>query len=157
LGEATITVVNSSNTVISTSSVNVQKVAPGLFTADSTGKGVAMARAIHVGVNGQESVTPIYQCSGATCSSTPINLGVDTPTYLELYGTGIRAETSLSNVTVTINGTSVPITFAGPQGGFLGLDQVDVAVPLSLRGTGETDLVLTVDGQAANTVRVNIQ
>ena len=34
---------------------------------------------------------------------------------------------------------------------------VVVAVPLSLRGTGETDLVLTVDGQIANTVRVNIQ
>jgi uncharacterized protein (TIGR03437 family) len=157
LGEATFSVTNSSNTVVATSTANVQKVAPGLFTADSTGKGVAMARVIHVGVNGQESVALIYQCSGATCLSTPINLGVDTPTYLELYGTGIRNELSISNVSVTINGTSVPITFAGAQGGFLGLDQVDVAVPLSLRGTGETNLVLTVDGQIANTVRVNIQ
>jgi uncharacterized protein (TIGR03437 family) len=158
LGEATFSVINNSNnTVVSTSAANVQNVAPGLFTADSTGKGVAMARVIHVGVNGQESAALIYQCSGTTCSSTPINLGVDTPTYLELYGTGIRGETSLSNVGVAINGTSVPITFAGAQGGFLGLDQVDVAVPLSLRGTGETNLVLTVDGQIANTVRVNIQ
>jgi uncharacterized protein (TIGR03437 family) len=136
---------------------NVQNVAPGLFTADSTGKGVAMARAISVGVNNQESVSLIYQCSGATCSSTPINLGVDTPTYIELYGTGLRNESSLSNVSVTINGASVPVLFSGLQGGFVGLDQVDVAVPLSLRGTGETDLVLTVDGQQANTVRVNIQ
>jgi uncharacterized protein (TIGR03437 family) len=157
LGEATFSVTNSSNTVVSTSTANLQSVAPGLFTADSTGKGVAMARVIHVGVNGQESAALIYQCSGATCSSTPINLGVDTPTYLELYGTGFRNEPSLSNVSVTINGTSVPVTFAGAQGGFLGLDQVDVAVPLSLRGTGETNLVLTVDGQVANTVRVNIQ
>jgi uncharacterized protein (TIGR03437 family) len=157
LGEATFSVVNGSNAAVASSTANVQNVAPGLFTADSTGKGVAMARAIHVGVNGQESVAPIYQCSGATCSSTPINLGVDTPTYLELYGTGIRNEPSLSNVSVTINGTSVQVLFAGSQGGFVGLDQVDVAVPLSLRGTGETDLVLTVDGQIANTVRVNIQ
>jgi uncharacterized protein (TIGR03437 family) len=157
LGEAKVTVTNSNNPAVASSTANVQNVAPGLFTADSTGKGVAMARAIHVGVNGQESVAPIYQCSGATCSSTPINLGVDTPTYLELYGTGIRNESSLSNVSATINGVSVPITFAGPQGGFVGLDQVDVAVSISLRGTGETDLVLTVDGQTANTVRVNIQ
>jgi len=34
---------------------------------------------------------------------------------------------------------------------------VNVALPLTLRGAGETDLVLTVDGQRANTVRVNIQ
>jgi uncharacterized protein (TIGR03437 family) len=135
----------------------VQNVAPGLFTADSSGKGVAQAQAIQVGVNGQQSLSPIYQCSNGTCSSMPINLGVDTPTYLMLYGTGIRNLSSLSNVSVTINGVSVPVLFAGAQGGDVGLDQVDVTVPITLRGTGETNLVLTVDGQTANTVRVNIQ
>jgi len=157
LGEAKFTVTNSSNAVVSTTTANVQNVAPGLFTADSTGKGVAQAQAIHVGVNGQSSVMPIYQCSGSTCSSTPINLGVDTPTYLELYGTGFRNPSSLSNVSVTINGATVPLLYAGTQGGFVGLDQVDVTVPITMRGTGETNLVLTVDGQIANTVRVNIQ
>src|SRR5260370_13958397 len=86
----------------------------------------------------------------------PINLGVDTPTYLELYGTGIRNLSSLSNVSVTINGVSVPVLFAGAQSGNVGLDQVDVGVPVSLRGTGETNLGLTGDGPAAKTVRVNI-
>jgi uncharacterized protein (TIGR03437 family) len=154
LGAARFTVTNSRN---SSTTAIVQKVAPGLFTADSSGKGVALAQAIRVGVNGQSSLSPIYQCSDGTCSSMPINLGVDTPTYLELYGTGIRNLSSLSNVSVTINGVSVPVLFAGAQGADVGLDQVDVAVPLSLRGTGETNLVLTVDGQAANAVRVNIQ
>ena len=157
LGAAKFTVINSSNAAIATGTANLQNVAPGLFTADSTGKGVVMGDAIRVGVNGQSSVLPIFKCSGATCSSTPINLGVDTPTYLELYGTGIRNQSSLSNVSVTINGTSVPVLYAGAQGGFVGLDQVNVAVPLSLRGSGETNLVLTVNGQASNTVRVNIQ
>ncbi len=143
--------------MIGTSTATVQSVAPGLFTADSTGKGVAMAKAIQVGVDGQSSMTPIYQCSDGTCSSTPINLGVDTPTYLELYGTGIRNQSSLSNVSVTINGMSVPVLYAGAQDGVVALDQVDVALPLSLQGSGETNLVLTVDGQTANTVRVNIQ
>jgi uncharacterized protein (TIGR03437 family) len=154
VGVAKFTVTNSSNATVAMSTANVQNVAPGLFTADSTGKGVAQAQAIHMGVNGQSSIMPIYQCSGATCSSTPINLGVDTPTYLELYGTGIRNQ---SNVSVTINGSSVPVLYAGSQGGFVGLDQVDVTIPLSMRGSGETNLVLTVDGQTANTVRVNIQ
>jgi uncharacterized protein (TIGR03437 family) len=154
VGAAKFTVTNSRN---SSTTAIVQKVTPGLFTADSSGKGVALAQAIQVGVNGQSSLSPIYQCSNGTCWSMPINVGVDTPTYLELYGTGFRNLSSLSNVTVTINAVSVPVLFAGAQAGNVGLDQVDVAVPLSLRGTGETNLVLTVDGQAANTVRVNIQ
>jgi uncharacterized protein (TIGR03437 family) len=38
-----------------------------------------------------------------------------------------------------------------------GLDQVNVAVPRTLIGRGEVDIVLAVDGKAANTVRVNIK
>lgn len=157
LGQAKFTVVDSSNFVVGSSTANVQNVAPGLFTADASGKGVAAALVIHVGVNPQPTLAPIFQCSNGTCASVPINLGVDTPTYLSLYGTGIRNRSSLGNVSVTINGTGVPVLFAGPQGSYAGLDQVNVAVTLSLRGSGETDLILTVDGQAANTVRVNIQ
>jgi uncharacterized protein (TIGR03437 family) len=148
---------DSGNSAVGSSMANVQNVAPSLFTADASGKGVAAALVIHVGVNNQQSIAPIFQCSNGTCTSVLINLGVDTPAYLSLYGTGIRNRSSLGNVSVTIDGTSAPVLFAGPQGSYAGLDQVNVAVPLLLRGTGETDLVLTVDGQAANTVRVNIQ
>ena len=88
--------------------------------------------------------------------SVPINLGIDTPTSLSLFGTGIRNRTAQDKVSVTIHGISVPVQFAGPQGGYVGLDQVNVSLPLTLRGSGETDLALTVDGVAANTVRVNI-
>jgi len=108
-------------------------------------------------VNGEQSSAPIFDCSSGACLSVPINLGIDTPAYLSLFGTGIRNRSSLSSVSVVIQGNSVPVLFAGPQGYYAGLDQVNTALPLSLRGGGETDLVLTVDGQAANTVRVNIQ
>ena len=157
MGEATFSVTNGGSTALGSSTTNLMNVAPALFTADDSGKGVAAALSIQVGVNRQQSINPIFQCANAACSSVPINLGVDTPTYLSLYGTGIRNRSSLSNVSVTINGVSAPVLFAGAQGVFAGLDQVNIALPLSLRGTGETDLVLTVDGQTANTVRVNIQ
>ncbi len=158
LGQAKFTAVDSSNLVVGSSTANVQNVAPGLFTADASGKGVAAALVIRVGVNPpQQTIAPIFQCSNGTCAAVPISLGVDTPTYLSLYGTGIRNRSSLGNVSVTINGVGVPVLFAGPQGSYTGLDQVNVAVPLSLRGTGEADLIVTADGQAANTVRVSIQ
>jgi len=38
-----------------------------------------------------------------------------------------------------------------------GLDQLNLIVPRSLAGRGEVDVVLTVDGRTANTVKVNIK
>jgi len=77
--------------------------------------------------------------------------------FLVLFGTGIRFRSSLSNVTATIGGTPVSVQYAGPQGTFVGLDQLNIALPASLVGRGEADLVLTADGQIANTIRVNIK
>ena len=74
-----------------------------------------------------------------------------------MYGTGIRNRSSLSNVTVTINGVNVPVLYAGPQPEFTGLDHVNVALTLNLRGSGETNVVLVVDGQTASPVTVNVR
>ena len=64
----------------------------------------------------------VYPCSNSTCTSVPIQLGVDTPIYISFYGTGLR---SASKVTVSIHGVNVPVTFVGPAPGFTGLDQVN--------------------------------
>jgi uncharacterized protein (TIGR03437 family) len=37
------------------------------------------------------------------------------------------------------------------------LDQINALIPRALIGRGEVDVVLTVDGKIANTVRVNIR
>ena len=39
----------------------------------------------------------------------------------------------------------------------MGVDQVNVLVPGSLAGRGEVDVLLTVDAQMANPVRINIK
>jgi uncharacterized protein (TIGR03437 family) len=62
--------------------------------------------------------------------------------YLILYGTGIRNRSSISNVTATINGASVLVTYAGPQGYYAGLDQANVAVPAGLSGAASASIVL---------------
>ena len=69
-----------------------------------------------------------------------------------LFGTGLRHVSSLSTVRVKIGGEEAEVFYAGPQGDFIGLDQVNVRVPRSLSGRGEVELVLMVDGQVANTV-----
>ena len=76
--------------------------------------------------------------------------------YLVLFGTGIRHRSSLSAVKAFIRGVSLEVTFAGAQGDFVGLDQVNFLVPRSLAGRGEVEILLTVETQFANPVQVNI-
>ena len=56
-----------------------------------------------------------------------------------------------------IGGVDTAILFAGAQGTFPALDQVNVQVPPGLAGRGVVDIVLTVDGQAANIVTILVQ
>jgi len=133
--------------------------APGLFSMNGGGQGVAAATAIAAQVNDPSLQAPVqvFQCGESACSSVPIGLGVDTATYVTFYGTGIRGRSSLGNVSVTIHGVAASVSYAGPTPGFVGLDQVNVLLPLTLRGSGESSVVLTVDGQTSNTVTINIQ
>lgn len=88
----------------------------------------------------------------------PINLGSEAEqVFLILYGTGIRSRSSLSDVIVTISGINTEVLFAGAQGDLVGLDQINVKIPRNLAGREDVDVILTVTGKAANTVRVQIQ
>ncbi len=88
----------------------------------------------------------------------PIDLGPSTDqVFLVLYGTGIRFRSSLTNVSATIGGLASEVLAAEAAPGFVGLDQVNVRLSRALIGRGEVDVTLSVDGRAANTVRVNIR
>jgi uncharacterized protein (TIGR03437 family) len=156
-GTATFTINGGAAALTATG--NIQTVAPALFSMNGNGTGVAAATAFRTQAPDPRVQSPVqvFQCDNSGCISVPIALGVDTPVYLTLYGTGIRNRSSLSNVMVTINGISVPVRYAGPQPDFAGLDQVNVDLTLNLRGIGESNVVLTVDGQTTNTVTVNVK
>ena len=64
-----------------------------------------------------------------------------------LYGTGFD---TAKTVTVTINGKTFTPAYFGPQGGFAGLDQVNVLLPVSLAASGQVNVSITVDGQTSN-------
>ncbi|HEV2687806.1 MAG TPA: hypothetical protein VGV35_04605, partial [Bryobacteraceae bacterium] len=156
-GAATFQTNNGSTT--QTATTTIQPTAPTLFSMNATGSGVAAATAIRTqaGNPGPQSPVPVFQCDNTGCVSVPIDTGVDTPVFVSFYGTGIRNRSALANVTVKINDISVPVQYAGPTPGFTGLDQVNVALTLNLRGSKESYVVLTVDGQVSNAVTINIQ
>jgi uncharacterized protein (TIGR03437 family) len=140
-GVATIVVSNGSAT--STGTAVIGQIAPGLYTATQTGQGPAAAQV----TNGQ-TYSNTFQCSSSgNCTLIPIN--VTTQPYLILYGTGIRGAAQ-ANVAVKIGNINAPVSFAGAQGSFAGLDQVNVALPSSLQGKGQLVVTVTVNGQATN-------
>jgi len=136
-----------SGSTVTSATFNLLAVAPALFTMNGSGTGVAAATA----------ASPVFQCGTSGCVAVPINLAADAPNYLTLYGTGIRNRSSLTNVQVTVNGVSVPVEYAGPQPTYAGLDQVNVLLPLTLSGSGLSDLVVTVDGHTSNAVQIDVQ
>jgi uncharacterized protein (TIGR03437 family) len=147
------------DTVAQSFTATVQPVAPTLFSMSATGSGVAAALAVAVQAGNPQlqSPVPVFQCGNTGCIAVPIELGVDQPVYVSFYGTGIRNRTSLENVTLTINGVSAAVLYAGPAPNYSGLDQVNVGLPLGLRGSGEVTVALTVDGQDSNVVTINIR
>src|ERR1017187_3573495 len=147
------------NTVAQSFTATVRPVAPALFSMSGTGSGVAAALAVAVQAGNPQlqSPVPVFQCGSTGCAAEPIDLGVDQPVYVSFYGTGIRNRTSLNNVTLTIHDVSVPALYAGPAPNYSGLDQVNVGLPLVLRGSGEVNVVLTVDGQTSNIVTINVR
>ncbi len=157
IGMATVKILNGDSTP-PTTTVQVAAVAPGLFTANGAGAGVAAAIAIRRSIATQTDMeVPVFHCDANSCTSTPIELADDSQVFLELFGTGIRGRTSLANVTATVDGIPADVLFAGPQGQFPGLDQVNLVLPQNLKGHGEQDLILTVDGHAANKVRIHVK
>ncbi len=156
-GSATLTVQTGSGTQ-TLGTVWIAAAAPSLFSANATGTGVAAATAVKVVLpsNGQ-SPLPVFTCDSAGCKAVPIAIGADTPVFISFYGTGIRGRSSLANVSVTIGGVSAQVLYAGPQGTYPGLDQVNVGLPLSLHGAGIVDVNLTVDGLSSNTVQIAVE
>jgi uncharacterized protein (TIGR03437 family) len=74
-----------------------------------------------------------------------------------LYGTGIRRRTAQTAVQVTVGGAPMEVLYADAAPVYVGLDQVNIRLARTLIGRGEVDLVLTVDGKTANTVRISIK
>ena len=136
----------------------VAAIAPGLFTANGDGRGVVAASAIQV-VAGTalQRPLPVFRCGDTpgSCVSVQIQLGVDTPTYVALYGTGIRSAPA-GSVAVFVGGNRVPVLYAGPQLEWEGLDQVNIELPLTLRAAGEVDVVIEAGGALSNTARIQI-
>lgn len=157
VGSAMITV-TSGDGVVTAAPASIVIVSPGLFSANGSGTGVAAAMIMRRRADGSEIFEAVYRIdAGNQVSASPIDLGPESDqVVLMLFGTGIRGRGSLSTVTVKIGGVDAPVLFAGAQG-TNGLDQINARLPRTLLGRGRVDVVVSVDGKAANIVQIDIR
>jgi uncharacterized protein (TIGR03437 family) len=157
-GPALVTVTGGDGTV-STGAIQIDAVAPGLFTFSSDGRGVVAGYALRYRNNQEQPPEAIAQRDGqGNWVTVPIDLGpAGDRVYLVLFGTGLRHRRDPPQVSAQIGGMSAPVEYAREQCCFVGLDQVNVLLPRELMGKGEVDLALVAEGKTANTVRVNIR
>jgi uncharacterized protein (TIGR03437 family) len=149
-GFATVTLTRPDGAV-STGSLYIRPVMPRLFRGFASAPAAIVVRA-RGGVTSVEQVietTPPYW--------VPIDLGPETDeVFLVLFGTGLRHRRSLEDLKVVFSkhGNSPlfsqvqgVLEYAGAQGEFAGVDQLNVRLPRSLAGSGFQMLLLVTAEQ----------
>lgn len=144
-------------------SVPVDRVAPGIFSANRDGKGVALAAVLRIDADNITTITPVYECidGPGTCTAVPIEAGDEADQlFLLLRGTGIRNRRTLDDVQVTIGGQPAEVQSADAVDTFTGTDQIVVKMPAGLGSDAagkitQLTIAVTVEGKAANPVTMS--
>ena len=152
-GTATVQITAGDGTV-STGTVQIAQVAPGIFSGNADGQGVPAAYLVRVRADGSLSNEAVSQLSGGRQITKPIDLGPEGEhVFLVLFASGIshasdpNSDNNLSeNIRVVLGGSEAAPAFAGRQGYFVGLDQINVEIPRSLSGRGKVSLAIAATG-----------
>jgi uncharacterized protein (TIGR03437 family) len=158
-GQALVTIIHDGETVAA-ASPQIEMISPGLFSANASGQGLMIGVAVRLKADNSLSFEPVvrFDQEQQQFVAMPIDLGPETDrVFLVLFATGLRHRSSLGAVNVQIGGVNTEVLFAGPQGSFVGLDQLNVSLPRSLAGRGEVELSVLVEGHEANKLRVAIK
>ena len=137
--------------------VSHRALSPARFSVDFSGRGLAAALVFRVRADGSGVYEPVSRFDAATNANVavPIEFTPDTQRLvLVLFGTGFRKATKRSDVQVAIAGRTLPVEFSGPQPEWPGLDQINVELPPGLAGSGDSDVLATVNGLASNPVHI---
>jgi uncharacterized protein (TIGR03437 family) len=157
LGQVAV-IVRSATGDVESGQATIADVAPGIFSGDGTGTGPAAAAVLTVHPDGSTAfLQQATRCDGhGNCIPNPINLGTDgDQNFLILYGVGIRRGGQIAKVRIA--GQNMTPLYAGPQVQYGGVDQVNVALPASLRGSGDVTILIVIGDQISNSVVVHFQ
>jgi uncharacterized protein (TIGR03437 family) len=158
-GAGIITVIGSDG-VNSVARVQLAATNPGIFTVDSSGRGLPAAQVLRVLANGVQRFEPVTRFDTASNKfvAVPIDLGTaNEQVFLILFGTGWRGRNLEIPAGASLGSAIAEVVFLGAAPGQVGVDQANLRIPRSLAGAGEIEVNLSVDGKAANPVRIQIK
>jgi len=144
---ATITVTNSDNTT-RTGTFSIVRAAPGVFTVNAGGTGLAIAQTTLDGLAFQNIYNPDLTPRDVDAGTT------DKPNFLVIYATGVR--NTPGSVMVKFQGVPGKVSFAGPVAGLTAFDQINCIIPPELSGLGMIRVVVNVNGRDANPVMMKL-
>jgi uncharacterized protein (TIGR03437 family) len=160
-GSAQVTVMRD-GAVVAQGALNLDVVAPSLFTLDASGNGTPAGILLRVKANGQQA----YE----TLTKSAIKRQPGDKLFLVLFGTGWSgAEDSdgnaangfAENLQVTIGNSNAPVLFAGKAPGFAGLEQMNIEIPSNVSGSNLNLLIKVNDGEGklmrSNAVTISVQ
>ena len=161
-------IVTSQAGYVSRGVVTVAPIALGIFTKSGNGTGDAVVMDSNGLTSGPFDVNMPYTssqdkrnrliiyttglCSGLNDSDASNNLtvyGISIPNLAESIG--VEARTASGQV------FNLKVEYAGTQGSWLGLDQVNVILPPELKGAGTVELTLVAGSLRSNIATVNIK
>ncbi|MBA2734038.1 MAG: hypothetical protein H0U54_14305, partial [Acidobacteria bacterium] len=167
-GEAEV-LVTSLDGQVSRGTTTITSLAPAIFTVDGNGAGNAVV------------LNAVTFAKGAFDVITPQVAGADKRTRLTILTTGVSgggaANTNTGNDIRTDSGVvanyaesiavearasdgrifGLTVEYAGAQGNYRGLDQVNVILPAELNGAGNVSLTLIIGGVRSNSANVTIR
>lgn len=151
---------------ISTGSVMIARVAPGIFAANSNGHDVPAATIVRVKPDGSQRYESLsqYNQQAQKYVTKPIDLPADDVVVLVLFVSGIRNAADVNgdgnlneSFKVLIGGVEATVLAATRQPNFVGLDQINAIIPSSLVGRGQVDVsVIGLGYNASNVVKIEI-
>jgi endoglucanase len=143
--------------VVGTGVLHVESIAPTLFSANYDGKGIAAAHVVRLKADGSQTYEDVARLDMAQNRMVPVPVSfAGDRLFLILYGTGFRNATAAA-AQLKVGNTSLPVSYAGPQNQYVGLDQVNAELPVSLAGSGEVPVALVIAGKPANAVTLAFQ
>lgn len=158
-GMASVTI-TSGDGRLSLGLIPVGNTAPAIFTAAADGKGLPAAYILRIKPDGRQLAEPVarYDASSASWLPVPVDVAkAEDLVFLILFGTGWRFNPSSDRMTVMINDVPGVSSYAGQQGDFVGLDQLNLKLDPALAGKGLIDVRIAVDGVLSNKINILIK
>ena len=132
-------------------SLNLAEHAPGIFTVNQQGSGIASV--LHENGGAQVTVANPAQ-PGELLTFFMTGLGPLTPP-LETGAPSAGNQTAAAS-TVTIDGVQAGVEYSGSAAGTVGLNQVRVRVPVGTRAAPDIPVVLRIGGQTSNPATIPV-